>query len=80
LTQRVSAMTANAGAPPLTRARHRAGIQEAVTHLDLARGATWPELRGEELRLSMQALGRLTGRVDVESLLDAIFGQFCIGK
>ena len=26
------------------------------------------------------ALGRITGRVDVENLLDIIFGEFCIGK
>ena len=80
LSERVSELMAGSAAPPLTRARHRAGIQEAANHLDRARTATWPELRGEELRLSMLALGRLTGRVDVESLLDAIFGQFCIGK
>jgi len=80
LSERVSELMAGSAAPPLTRARHRAGIQEAANHLDHARTATWPELRGEELRLSMLALGRLTGRVDVESLLDAIFGQFCIGK
>ncbi|GBR67730.1 tRNA uridine-5-carboxymethylaminomethyl(34) synthesis GTPase MnmE [Gluconobacter kanchanaburiensis] len=80
LSERVSELMAGSAAPPLTRARHRAGIQEAATHLDRAQTATWPELRGEELRLSMLALGRLTGRVDVESLLDAIFGQFCIGK
>lgn len=40
----------------------------------------WAELRGEELRLAMQSLGRLTGAVGVEDLLDTIFGQFCIGK
>lgn len=80
LSERVAALMAGSAAPPLTRARHRAGIEEAATHLERARTATWPELRGEELRLSMLALGRLTGRVDVESLLDAIFGQFCIGK
>jgi len=34
----------------------------------------------EELRLAAQALGRLTGRVDVEDILDVIFRDFCIGK
>jgi tRNA modification GTPase len=34
----------------------------------------------EELRIAAQALGRLTGRVDVEDLLDKIFRDFCIGK
>ncbi|MBR0558880.1 tRNA uridine-5-carboxymethylaminomethyl(34) synthesis GTPase MnmE [Neokomagataea anthophila] len=80
LSERVAALTAGAAAPPLTRARHRAGIQEAAQYLARALDADWPELRGEELRLALRSLGRLTGHVDVESLLDAIFGQFCIGK
>ncbi|CAI9121078.1 tRNA uridine-5-carboxymethylaminomethyl(34) synthesis GTPase MnmE [Brytella acorum] len=77
--RRVRALMASQGVP-LTRARHRAGIQEALAHLERAGIQVWPELRGEEFRLSMRALGRLTGQVDVESLLDVIFSQFCIGK
>lgn len=38
------------------------------------------ELRAEHLRLAGEALGRLTGRIDVEDLLDVVFSQFCIGK
>ena len=34
----------------------------------------------EELRLAMLELGKVTGRVDVEELLDVIFRDFCIGK
>ena len=79
LAERITALTSGVGAP-LTRARHRAGIEEALLYLDQAREATWPEVRGEALRLAMRALGRLTGQVDVDSLLDVIFGQFCIGK
>jgi tRNA modification GTPase len=37
-------------------------------------------LVAEELRAATQALGRLTGRVDVEQVLDTIFAEFCIGK
>ena len=44
-------------------------------------GAAGPEeLVAEELRLAARALGRLTGRVDVEDVLDVIFRDFCIGK
>ena len=38
------------------------------------------ELRAEDLRRSAQALGRLTGAVDVEDVLDQVFSRFCIGK
>jgi tRNA modification GTPase len=39
-----------------------------------------PELRAEDLRLAWRSLGRITGRVDVEDLLDVIFRDFCLGK
>ena len=68
------------GVPPLTRARHRAALQEAVDHLDRALQAPMADLRAEDVRLAMRALGRITGRVDVEDLLDIIFRDFCIGK
>lgn len=80
LSQRARALTTQSGSAPLTRARHRAGISEAATHLCNAAEACWAELRGEELRLAMRALGRLTGAIGVEDLLDTVFGQFCIGK
>jgi tRNA modification GTPase len=38
------------------------------------------ELRAEDLRQAAHALGRITGRVDVEDVLGEIFGRFCIGK
>lgn len=82
LEQKVESLTAHSsfGAPLLTRARHKAGVQEACACLEAALQQDWPEMRGEELRLAMRALGRLTGHVGVEDLLDAVFGQFCIGK
>jgi tRNA modification GTPase len=39
-----------------------------------------PELVAEDVRLAVRALGRITGRVDVEDILDVIFREFCIGK
>jgi tRNA modification GTPase len=38
------------------------------------------DLLAEELRGAAYDLGRLTGRVDVEDVLDVIFRDFCIGK
>jgi tRNA modification GTPase len=73
-------MTESNGPPPLTRARHRAALLAAATHLDAAEMAVLPELRGEDLRLAMRALGRITGHVGVEDILDTVFSRFCIGK
>jgi len=73
-------MTESRGAPPLTRARHRAALLAAAGHLEDAERAELPELRGEDLRLAMRELGRITGHVGVEDILDTVFSRFCIGK
>lgn len=67
-------------APVLTRARHRAALEETLTALNRVATAPLPDLAAEDLRLAARALGRITGRVDVEDLLDEIFMRFCIGK
>ena len=69
----------------LTRARHRAALEDCVAALERFLAArdealTAPELATEDLRLAARALGRITGRVDVEDVLDVIFAEFCIGK
>ena len=67
-------------APVLTRPRHRHALGEAAAALQRAADARQPELFAEDLRLALRSLGRITGRVDVEELLDTIFRDFCIGK
>jgi tRNA modification GTPase len=67
----------------LTRERHRKALNLAKRALDrvLAEGPAGREdIVAEELRLAAQSLGRLTGQVDVEDILDVIFRDFCIGK
>jgi tRNA modification GTPase len=73
-------LTEDAGPPPLTQARHRAALLEAVARLAGAQTADLPELRAEDLRLALRALGRITGSVGVEDILDTLFARFCIGK
>ncbi|MEP6829501.1 MAG: tRNA uridine-5-carboxymethylaminomethyl(34) synthesis GTPase MnmE [Rhizomicrobium sp.] len=68
--------------PALTRPRHREALIHALESLRHALTAPddQPELFAEDLRLALRAVGRITGRVDVEELLDAVFRDFCIGK
>jgi tRNA modification GTPase len=68
------------GSPALTRARHRAALEDASDALARVPAAPLPELAAEDLRLALRAIGRITGRVDVEDMLDLLFGSFCIGK
>jgi tRNA modification GTPase len=75
------AAEAGAGGALLTRTRHR--IELEATEAALARSAAPSlshELKAEELRIAARHLGRLTGRVDAEEILGAIFAEFCIGK
>ena len=73
-------MAEGAGTTPLTRARHRAALQECREWLARALVAPEVALAAEDLRLALRALGRITGTVRVEELLDVIFRDFCIGK
>jgi tRNA modification GTPase len=80
VTEAVAARIDVGAAPLMTRARHRAAVTECAEALDRAVAAPLPELAAEDLRLAVRALGRITGAVDVEDLLDVIFRDFCIGK
>jgi tRNA modification GTPase len=73
-------LAAAADAPALTRARHREALDEARAELAEANRQPELELRAENLRLAARALGRVTGRIEVEEVLDRLFREFCIGK
>ncbi|MDG5748093.1 tRNA uridine-5-carboxymethylaminomethyl(34) synthesis GTPase MnmE [Qipengyuania sp. XHP0207] len=70
--------------PPLDRLalnrRQRALARECAVHLRSAEGQSDPLLAAEDLRLARLALDSISGRSSTEDMLDALFGQFCIGK
>ena len=65
-----------------SRMRHRMLLSDSLAALTSALVSTSNglDIRAEQLRQSANSLGRITGRVDVEDLLDVIFSEFCIGK
>ena len=65
-----------------SRLRHRKLLTESLSAVEAALGAENQglDIRAEYLRQAATSLGRITGRVDVEDLLDVIFSEFCIGK
>ena len=64
-----------------TQERHVRLLQRTVEALRKAEGLSLPlELRAEELRQAADHLGRITGMIGVEDLLDVVFSRFCIGK
>jgi tRNA modification GTPase len=68
--------------PVPTQPRHRENLRACLDHLETFLGGSEDqfELRAEDLRQAAVSLGRITGRVDPEDVLDQIFSRFCIGK
>ena len=66
----------------IVRGRHRSALEQARDRLIAAQNVSreTPELMAEELRGAALELGRITGAINVEDVLGAIFGEFCIGK
>ena len=66
------------------RQRHVDALHRAQRHFTTGRSALLEskagELLAEELRLSQEALGEITGAVSSDDLLGRIFADFCIGK
>jgi len=86
LTRRIGDIARNrvgvSEAPAITRARYREHLERCMSalHRFMSGVTTDIELRAEDIRHAAHALGRITGRVDVEDVLGEIFGRFCIGK
>ncbi len=85
LLDALEAVVAAGGSHPeeglaLTRVRHREALKRAAAALGNVQHSVSTELAAEELRAAVHALGRITGRVDVEDVLDRVFSNFCIGK
>lgn len=66
--------------PLITRARHREALMEAQAALMRFDGHAPLELACEELRLAAAAIGKITGKIWVDDVLDLVFSRFCIGK
>ena len=64
----------------ITRARYREALNEALRSLDLFNLNKEIELSAEDIRLAAREIGKITGRIEVDEILDKIFGSFCIGK
>ena len=81
LTKQLQNLMRPSESPALTRLRHRQHVEQAAKSLQmLLDSPAPPEIQAEHLRHAAYALSALTGRIDIEDVLDHLFGQFCIGK
>ena len=69
-----------AGSGVALNQHQREGLSEALLAIATAADNVDPVLCAEDLRAAMRAFDRITGTSDTESMLDALFGKFCIGK
>ena len=80
LTQEVSERCYPSAMPAINRKRHLIALQECADALERFTSSPETELAAEDLRQASRALGKITGCVNVEEVLDIIFREFCIGK
>lgn len=80
VTMKVGEMVGMREGVTLTRTRHRLGLEDCMVGLDQVGEGGEVELRAEDLRRAIRALGKITGKVGVEEVLEAIFRDFCVGK
>ena len=64
----------------VVRSRQREALGDVVAALQSAASGQVLELQAEELRAALAAMGRLTGEIGIDDVLDEVFGRFCIGK
>ena len=64
----------------ITRQRYREALVETLDNLERFSFGKEIELSAEDIRLAARALGKITGRIEVDDILNKIFGSFCIGK
>lgn len=66
--------------PALTQIRHREALTECAAALSRSLKAPQTDLKAEDLRLAARAIGKITGQITVDEVLDIVFKEFCIGK
>jgi tRNA modification GTPase len=64
----------------ITRQRYREALKNAVSNLKNFNFDKEIELSAEDIRLAAREIGKITGRIEVDEVLDKIFSSFCIGK
>ncbi|MFT6077055.1 MAG: tRNA modification GTPase [Myxococcota bacterium] len=80
LENKVKVLAGSSSTPLITRARYRQSLENIVENLEQFSLKKNIEFAGEDLRLAIREIGKITGRVEVDDILDVIFSGFCIGK
>ena len=80
LEEKILEIVPNHAAPVITQERYRVALKNSVEHLKNFSMQKNIELSSEDLRMTAREIGKITGKIGVENILDVIFSRFCIGK
>ncbi len=80
IEEKIAQMLPNQDIPLITQERYRNALQNSVTNLENFSLQKNIELAAEDLRITAREIGKITGKIDIDNILDVIFSRFCIGK
>ncbi len=80
IEEKIVEMLPNQDIPLITQERYRNALQNSVTNLENFSLQKNIELAAEDLRVTAREIGKITGKIDIDNILDVIFSRFCIGK
>ena len=80
LEEKILEILPTQNSPLITQERYRNALKNSVANLKNFSLTKNIELAAEDLRMTAREIGKITGKVDIENILDVIFSRFCIGK
>lgn len=80
MTAKISHKYAISAQPMITNARYRYYLQETLSYLNIAKRSNALEIIANDVNNASNSIGAITGKIEVDEILDKIFNSFCIGK
>ncbi len=80
LEEKINQLIPQQNSPLITQERYRISLKNSLSNLEQFSLKKNIELAAEDLRMTAREIGKISGKVDVENILDVIFSRFCIGK
>lgn len=80
LEQQIKTIVPNQNSSFLTQERYRHHLTNSLAALNQVSLEKNIELLAEDLRVAAQEISKISGKIDIENILDSVFSNFCIGK
>ena len=80
LKEKIDLMIPSFNSPLITQERYRSSLQNCLNSLENFNLNKNIEICAENLRICINEIGKINGKIDIENILDLIFSKFCIGK